>query len=162
MSSNDDEGVPLANRLIMNIRQRVILVRARFLAERAQGSVSHQTISELRETTIEYYEALREFRSEPVIEDEWEESRVDELEALMEETTTIEESKPGHGSSSQTKRVPAIQQADPMLLVEFTRALDDLCKQLGFSATVRQSTPRTEIDDELMEDIEEWRQTNQQ
>lgn len=161
MSQTDEQRSDArTKRMLLEIREEVITLRSRYLEERTGGTVHPRTERAFRGATIMYYEALREHRNEAVINDEWEDSGVQELEYLLTETTTVEQSTPGHGSATTVREVPLFQQADMMRLVRITQKMDDLCKKLGFSPAVNESTPRTNINEELVEDVEEWRQRN--
>ena len=160
MQNDDSTGFDRAKRLLFEIREQVIIVRSRYLSELARGEVSPQTEQALRDIAIEYYEALREHRDEAVVKDAWSESGVGQLEHLLSETTTVQRPKPGYGTSNDVVEVPMIHQVDPHKIVQFTRKMDDLCKLLGFSPSVNQSTPRIEIGDDLIQEVEEWRQNH--
>lgn len=158
MQNDNDSSDTRSKRLLQEIREQVILVRSQYLSERGAGQVRPSTEQALRDVTIEYYEAIREHRGESVIAQDWDESGVAQVEELLEETTTVQRDRPGHGTAVEQAEVPLIQQVDPLVLVNLTRKMDDLCKRLGFSPAVNESTPRTEIDEELVEEVERWRQ----
>lgn len=159
---SDQEDDQRRRTLLDDIQEEALLVSSQYQFETSQGGrVSATTERQLRKVVIQFYAALRKYRHEPVIEDTWEESAVDELKELLTETTMIEPEKPGHGSAKgEAIPVPVINQVGPHRLNEFIEELDDIYHELGLSDPVKKSTPRTEIGDELIEEVEEWRKAN--
>jgi hypothetical protein len=147
--------------LLDDIQEEALLISAQYQFETSEGGVTPQTERQLRQAVIRFYAALRKYRHEPVVEESWNDSAVDEIKQLLTETTTIRPEKPGHGSArGDPIQVPIIQQVGPHTLNEYIEKLDDLYHELGLSDPVKDSTPRTEINDELIEEVEEWRKAN--
>lgn len=46
------------------------------------------------------------------------------------------------------------------VLLDISMTLEDACERLGFVPEVRESTPRTEITDEVIEEVKEWQRNN--
>jgi hypothetical protein len=58
----------------------------------------------------------------------------------------------------ETQHIPKV--LDPDDYHRTVRILDEARRKLGFTPTPTESAPRTEITDEMVEEVEEWRQQN--
>lgn len=156
-SQNDDDrgrqGRVLSE-IISDIRAEVISLRSQYETERPD--VRPQTEEKLRNVTVMYYNALREFRNEDVISQEWEqENGPVQLERLISETATVHQQTPGHGATSEPTELPLIKTVDLSVLVETTRVLDDIANKLGFSAAVNTRRPMYDAGKRDLEDYDE-------
>lgn len=161
MSADSDErsNDRMGAQDILRTRQWVKEVRAQYYGELAQqGSCSRSTHQLLQTAVLRYWDAIHEYRDED--EDLWEEKDLDEIPRLAEETVRVSVSTPGYGQGSSTHERPAISQVSADSLVELTHRMDEVAHELGFGAEARQKPTQTEITEEMVEDVEEWRQQN--
>jgi hypothetical protein len=140
----DQPSARPAARVIYRTRERVQEVRNRYHRERVFGGVSDATHRELATVALQYRDVLAEHSDEGVVKDKWEESGVDNLEALVGQTQTVEEVAPGRTSNTQTVTKPAVLTVPLVEIYHATKELDSLAKELGLAADVREKTPEDE------------------
>lgn len=158
MSSEDDQE-RMPTRDIYELRRRVRQVRSQYYREMNQvGACSAKTRTDIQTIVLEYWDALHEYAED--IEETWEEHNLDSVPQLAREMVDASTSTPGYGSSSTTVRKPAISQMDPQRLVEITHKFDDVAHELGFAASAKDQPNNTEITEEMIEEVEKWRQQN--
>jgi len=146
--------------VIAGTYRRVLAARQAYREAQLADRVTGRHIKDLAVTAEQYRTVLYEFRDEDALDPEWDERDLDWLDDYLGETVEVEVPGPGMTRNTQTESIPAIQTVDPERIVELTRNLDDVRRELGFAANVDESTPRTEIDDELLDKVEQWRQQN--
>jgi hypothetical protein len=154
---SDDERQDVRPRqVIYDARERVQAARNQLFAELVgRGSVSLRSRRDLAIATVQYWDALGEFREDR--EEKWDDAQVDEIRSLIGTTVSTTRPAPGDTGALETIEQPALLAADPMELVEASKRLDTLAKDLGFAAAAKQSQHRTLIDNDLMEEVEAWR-----
>lgn len=83
------------------------------------------------------------------------------LKTLTEWTdkTEVITEKQGRYRPTTVKKVKPLR-LPPENLLRAARLLDQAAEELGLLATVTAATPRTELTDEMVEEVEEWRQEN--
>lgn len=162
MASRDDEErrEKIPGRLIQQARQRAHEARYVLRGELIQGSVSQDAKQLVAKAAMGYYDELKEHREESVVENLWEETGIDELEEYLYSQATVRQEAPGATSNTQVRTVPAIQALTAQELIHVVDELDNLAKELGFSAAVTESHHRTVIDDDLIREVEKWRKQN--
>jgi hypothetical protein len=158
--SDDNDGQTAADRLIYEAREHLQAVRNQFWRERIRGAPSRQVRRELAIAALQLYDVLYEHREDQVVKTDWEESAATELQQLLDETVQVRREAAGDTANGQTVARPAIMAVSPDRLLEITKELDDLAKKLGFSAATADGTARTEITEEMIEDVEKWRKAN--
>ena len=152
-SQNDGQT---AARGIHKTRRWVQNVRSKYYEElSATGNCSNSTHQLLQTAVLRYWDTLREYRDE--VEDTWEENQLDRIPELARKPVTVQANAPGYGSATRSVQRRAISEVDAENLVEYTHRLDSIAHKLGFAAEARKQTTRTEIDDELLEEVEQWR-----
>lgn len=158
--SQSDDGVETQGfaRLILDAQQQMDQARTVYYQERAENGVTAETHAHLHSSLLRYYSILRRYRDENHAEEAWTEYNLDALDDMIRGTEVVEEPTPGRGSGTRTVRRP--KRVSPELAVELSFTLDDIAKDLGFAAKATESTPRTEVTDELIEEVEEWRKQN--
>jgi hypothetical protein len=145
MSRSDSEAVATpAKRVIYRTRERVQEVRNRYHRERVNGGVTDATHRELATVALQFRDVLAEYADESVVRDKWDESGVDDLEALVGQTRTVDEVAPGRTSNTQTVTKPAVLAVPHVQIYHATKQLDSLAKELGFAASAREKTPEEE------------------
>lgn len=150
--TDDEQGIQQAKRLILDIAEGAMLIRSEFISQNVNGSADPRVINKLRTNAVRYFEVMREHRYEDAIKDEWAETDLPEFERLLQETTVVEQQRPGHAAGTDRVEVPKLKQADPWFLIDIIRQLDDLRKELKISAAGPDITPK---DDVGLEDIRE-------
>lgn len=122
--------------------------------------VPDHVVRELAERALGYREVLHKYREEDALDPPWEERQVHWIEQEQNESVTVEVPSARRNGNTRTVQKPAILAVDPEKLVDVVRRLEDIADELGFTATTTESTHRTEIDDDLMEEVEKWRKEN--
>jgi hypothetical protein len=155
--SEDDEGTNPADRLIYDAREQLQLVRNEFWRQRVRGTVSSKMKRELAVAAIQLHDVLWEHSDENAIEDEWDGSNVDDLRTLLDKTVSVPEQTPGDSANNRTVERPAIAAVDGDWLVDVSKRLERLAKQLGFGANTRDETPHNEPSAEDLRGLVELR-----
>lgn len=156
---SDERDDQRPRRIIYDIREQVQAARNEVYSELVgRGAVSLDSRRQLATATVQYWDVLREYRDER--EDEWEEAGVDQLATAIGSTVAVETAAPGDTTATQTEERPALLSVDAQQILQISKRLDELANDLGFSASVSEAGHRTEIDEELIEEVEEWRQQN--
>lgn len=142
------------------------------LVDSEKPDVSTATKRNFAAITVGYYRSIRAHRDEeslvrPARDDEhgdevdmWETADVHWLPDALGKTTTVRERSSGLNSTSSTREVPLIDRISIAQIEAVAYELDDLSKKLGFTEQPRESHHRTVIDDDLMDDVEEWKREN--
>lgn len=115
---------------------------------------------QLAEEALAFREVLHKYRTKDALDPEWGDRDIHWIDDYQNRTVLVEEPSPRRNSNTVTEERPAILTVDPERLIDVIRNLDDIADELGFSATIEESTPRVEINNELIEEVEEWRQNN--
>jgi len=161
MSSESDERRPSpAYRLVHHYRELAMAAVQRYNHALVAGQVSESITRELAETALNYYYALYEARDENALDEPWDERGIAWLEEAERRTVEVETDLPRANAATTVETQPAIMAADPEDLKAAILELNDVANELGLSLDVRESTPRSEITEEIMEDVEQWRQAN--
>lgn len=179
----------VATRLITRAQQRNHRARADYLeARQLSDDAPWQIQHELQAAVMEFYQALRPLREHKAVEDFWEEVEICEIQTgwdpvvkdgvvvdynpeiktitgfeSLEELTAQRTSQEETISDSFGTRTVTVRDRDLVdgeILLGASQKLDDAANKLGFGPDIDESTPRTEIDDELMENVEKWRKAN--
>lgn len=159
MSSNSDDRRQdrMPSRDVYETRRWVREVRSQYYHQTAQsGGCSQETHELLQEAVLRFWDILREYRD--TVDEEWEEKNLDQIQRLANQRVTVPVSAPGYGSHQETAQRRAISELDADTLVQLTHRLDEIAHELGFAAEAKESTTRTEITQEDVEEFEEWRQ----
>lgn len=162
MSSEGDSSPRVGREQLVKVAQeRLYTARERYYRDMLdRGHVSEQTRRELIQAAMEYRSELVQYADESIVEEDWDESGIEWLADLLHETTTVPKEAPGRTSNPERTTRPAVMAVDPSYILEVTHELDHIAKKLGLGLNVTQSEPRTEITEEDMEKLEEWREAN--
>lgn len=161
MSTSDDETrVSPAYRLIHFYREQAMAAVQRYNSAVVNDQVAERIQRDLAEAALNYYYVLHEHRDEDALEEDWDERGIAWIEDAQTQTVTIEESLPRSNAASTVVEKPALLSVDAIRLKQVILELNDVAKELGLSADVKSSTPRTEITEEMIEEVEQWRQNN--
>lgn len=123
---------------------------------------SGDTKHELACALDDYRDLLADYRDEDALRDEWPERdpHPDEIQRVLAETVSVEERIGYRRGATQSREVPLAYEVDWTWLLAVADELDAIAKELGFAAKPDESTHRTKIDAELIEEVEEWRKQN--
>lgn len=107
----------------------------------------------------DYRDLLLDYKDGDALDTPWDEREVDVdvLDRLLTETTTRVQHLNRRGSPRKETTVQRVADADPKLLFDIAKELDAIALELGFAAKPDESTHRSEITDELIEEVEKWR-----
>lgn len=126
-------------KLIRHAREQMQMARGDYYREKLNGSVSLHTRRELARAAVQYYDVLWEYRvRDQQIKQAWEQSNVDLIQQLSDETAQVATDTPGDSPGSATAERNALVACDPDMVVELTKELDSLANEMGFAAGMRQ------------------------
>lgn len=126
-------------RLIRHAREQMQMARGDYYREKLNGSVSLQTRQQLASAAMQYYDVLWEYRvRDQQIKQSWEESNVDLIQQLNDDTTSVKVETPGDSPGNDTAERNALVACDPNLVIQLTKELDALANEMGFAAGMRQ------------------------
>lgn len=162
--SKDDEPEQPVNPLDIEINDVIIqALRAKrhYQKQASAGSVNSETERIVRDATIDLYNMLRWWRDENAIEERWEDAGLPTLEQLLRQQRRRQTDSPSRLSSpGEETRQLAIADLSAADLIAFLDKMLDIARDLGFAPTVDHPTTRTEITDEMIEEVEKWRKAN--
>jgi len=149
--TNDDEQ-RTDRKIIRTAREEAAAAVRQFNRARVSGNVTLRALN--------YYDALHDYRDEEALREPWEERGIIWLEEAASETVTVQQSLPRANGATKSVERRYLLAVDPAEIRDTIRELHDVAKELGFSPKAKQGTVRTEIGEELIEEVEEWRQNN--
>jgi hypothetical protein len=141
----DDTGSETGfRRIIREAKEEAF--HARRQLRRDQPSPSVETKRNVAAALSDYRDALYDYRDEGVLETPWDEREVniDELDAYLSQTTTMEQSLNRRGGASEVKTVPLVAKVPAERLFRIGKELDSIAKELGFAASAKEQTPSDE------------------
>lgn len=144
--SNDDYSHPAYQRIIYESQIQMQEARSLFWSDRAENAVTRENIQLLQASLMRYFDALRRYRTKPIIKTEWEEGGFDRLKDVALSERPVETRSPGRSSKSDTQTAPAM--LDPHTIIEMSYALDDIATELGFAAPVGEKV--AELDEAIV------------
>lgn len=144
MTEERDDYQP--RQLVFDVRERVHETRAAVRQDMLQGGVSATTQQEFASTLLVYYDVLKEHRGEAILDPGWGERGVDWLDDASRQTVTRTQSKPGLLHGTETVRESLLSRCDIDRLMDTADALDQIAKELGFTAETPDHTPGNEWD----------------
>jgi len=163
MATQNEETSPqnAATRAINEARADATMAR-RYLRRMMlqQGSVDAHAKVEAAEAAVALYDELKEHREKSALERDWEESGIERLEEALGSTAMVPVESAGRSSNQQQEPRPAMHTVPTQDIINAIDTLCELCDTLGYGAPVDAATQRTEITDELIDEVGEWRQEN--
>lgn len=138
--------------------------------QQMDADTDERTLRGFQAALMNYYMELDLYRDESQLEEYWKEAELwrdgsgqwvtgfENLEHWNNSEKTINVRQPGlrRGATPQSVR----SYMPPDIAIQISRQLDRAAKKLGFAAPIKESTPRTEINEELIEEVEKWRKQN--
>lgn len=156
MSEHED---PQPKRLLYDMQERLETVRRRVRREQTVSNVSESSHLALAEAIVEYHDMLYKYRENDAVAESFPDIR--DIRERMGATATVMQPAPGDTTNRQPVEQPALLEVSTHRLLEAARELEDISLTLGFSATpTAETTHRTTIDGDLIEEVEEWRKQN--
>jgi len=143
MSDRDDNGGSQHERMILAQRQRVQEVRSEFIGEGVYGETSETGHLQLARVCVEYWQVLREYDDEAVLDEMPDISKL--RGRLGKKTEMLSQSTGLRRGGAYTER-PAVLEVDTGWILRKLDQLDDAAKQLGFSASASDHTPVFGVD----------------
>lgn len=107
-----------------------------------------------------FRKTLRPYRGEEALETPWNERGVDVIEQWVHGEVTAERDLNRRGNMTEAVTVPKAYDVSVYQLDAAFEELQAIAKELGNAAPAPESTHRTEITDDLVEEVEKWRQRN--
>jgi hypothetical protein len=160
LDDEDSQRLPDDAEALRDIREQAREVRRQYHNQKIRdGSVTDDLRTSMAEVAIAYRDLLIDYRDEDAYEPEWGERSVDWIVGLLNEQVTRRQPRPGRGRGAETTTVPKAVVVPAKDLYDVLKEMDEMWRQLGLGLSV-ESSHRTEIDDELIERVEEWRQQN--
>lgn len=162
MATTDDdrERVSPAYRLIHHYREQATAAVQRYNEARVRGDVDERVQLDLATAALNYYNVLHEHRDEAALSEPWGERGIQWLEQAAQQSVVVEESLPRSNGATAASTKPKLLAVDPEAIKQTILELNDIAKELGLSIRIEESTPRTEITDEMIEEVDEWRKQN--
>lgn len=159
MTDDEPEGKQRWERIVKEYAVKAYEVQEEYDSEGVEGYVSNETHKRLATVAVSYHRALKEYRDEAIIED-GDLPDVAYLKQRLGQKITRKTKAPGRSSGVTGTSVPAITEVPAGQIDNTIDELHDFRHKLGFTAKAADSTPRTSIDEDLVEEVEEWRQKN--
>ena len=160
MSSEFDDQNNAAKQLLDERQHRLEAALDLLSREGADVTLKPETKREIVVHILNYHRVISKFADESVLTD----GDIPDISPIRNRlgrtTEVVVESKRGGGDITTQQR-PAVDELDVWYLEDVANQLETTAKKLGFWANVNaETTHRTEIDDELIEEVEAWRQSN--
>jgi hypothetical protein len=144
MSKHDENtGASQHERMIIAQRQRVQEVRSEFIGEAVYGNTSEAAHLELARVCVEYWQMLREYHDEAVIDGL---PDIEKLQSKLGQQTKMIDESAGLKRGGNYRDRPAVLEVSVGEILELLDQLDDAAKQLGFSASANDHTPVFGVD----------------
>lgn len=135
-----------------------------FHARRAlRAELPNPTTATKREVAVEtasYADAIEAYAAdaEKSPEEHWRDSLPVDPEGLVGESVVVEQTRQvGRTQRRESQRKPAVTRVEASVLLELGQELDSIANQLGFGAVTKDSVPKTEITNDLIKEVEQWR-----
>ena len=140
---SDDNGPSKHEQMIIAQRERVNAVRSQFAGEGVYAQMSEDTHLQLARVTVEYWQLLREYRDEPVLE---EFPDISPLRQRLGRRTQVVERSAGLNRGATHASKPAVLEVSIDTILDLLDELDAVANTLGFSKTAREKTPVFGVD----------------
>ncbi len=146
MSDDTDDAQP--RRLIFDARERVHEARARLRSQMLQhGSAPEESRMRFAAALLVYRDLLSEHRDDAALDPPWDERGVDWIERASRRTVTQQREREGVLPGTETQERNGLVHAATDDLLETADRLDQVAKDLGFSADTPDHQPHDEWDE---------------
>lgn len=130
---------------ILRTRQKVKQARIELRGQRLDGEYPPKAKKQFGHVLLEYYDTLSEFRTNNKIEDEWQQSGVDDLPEYFNRQVVVEHQAPGFQSGIIKETKPQVEVMDGDRLIHLSKQLDNFANELGFTADTQENLPTDKI-----------------
>jgi len=150
MTERQEKSETPYGRLIREAKEAAFLSRRRLRKE--QPAPSNEAKRATAEAIADYYDVLRDYSDERALETPWDERFDVDPDSLLDETVQVAGSvNSRNGNAAELTTVPAAAALGARELIDISKELDAIAKELGFAAEAKQPTPNTEASkDDLM------------
>lgn len=138
-SYEHSEGETADRRLIREAKEEAWHARRRLRRELPNPSVAAK--HDLACALDDYRDLLYDYQGERVLDTPWDERPVDvdDLDRLLNETTTTTETLNRRGNPTEKRTVQLVAEVSPHRLFQIAKELDAIAKELGFAAEAKRS-----------------------
>jgi len=160
-SEDSEQKVRLVDREINEVVVRALRAKRTYQKHASGGEVPGKVTRTVRDAAIDLFNTLRWWRDKDQIHEQWEDGNLDTFGELLRQRSR----RPGSRNSRLSRPASQVTQLriaelSPGQLVQFIDSMLDIARDLGFAPHVDEPTTQTEITDEMVEEVEEWRQQN--
>lgn len=152
--SDDSGGRNGHERMILAQRQRVQEARSHFIGEGVHGDYTETAHLELARVCVEYYQILREYDGEAVIDGL---PDITELRDRLGSKKQMLSQSPGLKRGEGYEPRPAVLEVPVDDILDLLEQLDDVANGLGFSAAAAETVPKNEADESDLKGLLETR-----
>ncbi len=143
MTDQRDSSETAFGRLIREAKEEAFHARRKL--RREQPTPSTSTKRDVADALADYQDVLKDYADEQALEQPWQERIPYDIDRLLADTTTIEQSVPSRNpDATKTVEVPAVANVPARDLINIGKELDSIAKELGFAADAKQPTPHEE------------------
>lgn len=161
-SRSDDRNPPVdrSKRLIQDRQERLENVLDVFSQRAANVELTPEMKREIAVHIVNLHRVLSKYEDEDVL-DEGDIPDIGPIRQRLGRTTQVVSQSGGMGRGTAYEEVPAVEELGFEYLERTADELETTAKKLGFWATAdAETTHRTKIDDDLIEEVEAWRKQN--
>ena len=159
MSDQNDRNERPWQRMIQERQEHLEAILDALTERSAHVELSPSMKRDVAVATLNLHRVLAKYKDEDGDEDD-DLPDVSEIRKRMGKTTGVMQESVGLKRGMTQSQVPAIDELDFEYLEEIANKTEKAAKELGFWAKADATTHRTEIDDELMEEVEQWQNNN--
>jgi hypothetical protein len=137
--------------------------RARTQYQRAKmrNAAGPAVEQQLRDAVATLHGVLHWWRDDDAVSDLWDDRNLDVVERWTSEYRSVTQEASGSPNrATETVDVLAIQTVGESQLLTALNSLLEVAKKLGFAPATSESVPRTEISEELFDEVDEWWEEN--
>jgi hypothetical protein len=163
MSSSESATESGHGRIVREAKEQAFHARRALRAELPDPSTA--TKREVAVETAAYADAIEAYADDAAKspEEDWRDELPVDPERLVGESVVATETRAnGRGQVQESRRVPAVVQVNAETLLELGQELDRVANRLGFGAQTKNSVPKTEITNDLIKEVEQWRRAQEE
>jgi hypothetical protein len=160
MSEQNDRNERPWQRMIQERQEHLESILDALTEHSAHVDLSPSMKRDVAVATLNLHRVLAKYKEEDEDGGSDELPDVSEIRKRMGKTTGVLKESVGLGRGMTQSQVPAVDELDFEYLEEIANKTEKAAKELGFWAKADSTTHRTEIDDELMEEVEKWQNNN--
>lgn len=149
MAGTDEEITENRDRrLLREAHEQAFIARRQLRAELPNPSAAAKR--QLAQAAADFRDKLSDYRGEQALQTPWDERdvNVDIVDQLLSQTTTVREpvDRRGNATKTVTRQLVCSSDVSPQLLIDISKELDAIYKELGFAPSARDPTPSEEAD----------------